>query len=120
VLEHPAYTDAFPAFNLPAPVAAGWQATMCGGWVAHVEQGRYGHPAKKATWLYAHGVRNLPSMDWQRLADGESEALVSWCGNHTSKFEKRPRVGKAAASRTPPAFRDLLLEIARSADAIPK
>ena len=41
VLEHPAYTDAFLAFGLPAPTPGGWQRTLCGGWVAHVEQGRY-------------------------------------------------------------------------------
>jgi hypothetical protein len=112
VLEHPAYSDAFEAFGLPAPHPGAWQRTLCGGWVAHVEQGRYGHPAKKATWLYAYGVE-LPSLDWRTMADRESQALVSWCGNHTSKFEKRRRVGKAVASATPERFRDLLLSIAR-------
>jgi hypothetical protein len=114
VLEHPAYTDAFAAYGLPAPKPGGWQRTLCGGWVAYVEQGRYGHPAKKATWLYAHGVDALPSLDWREIADGESNALVSWCGNRTSKFEKRPRVGKAVAARTPDAFRDVLVSMARS------
>lgn len=45
----------------------------------------------------------------------ESQAVVSWCGNHTSKFDKRPRLGTRAASQTPPAFRDVLIGIARSA-----
>lgn len=115
VLEHPAYSDAWPAFGLPAPIPGmGWQRDVYGGWSCHVEQGRYGHPAKKATWLYAHGVTRLPSLDWATLADGESQAIVSWCGNHTSKFDKRPRVGKRAAEATPPAFREILLSIARS------
>lgn len=114
VLEHPAYSDAFAAHDLPAPTPGGWQRTICGGWVCYVEQGRYGHPAKKATWLYAHGVALLPSLDWRELADGESRALVSWCGNRTSRFEKRPRVGKRAAASTPVAFRNMLLEMARS------
>ena len=114
VLEHPAYTDAFLAFGLPAPRPGAWQRTICGGWVAHVEQGRYGHPAKKATWLYAHGVTALPSLNWDTIPDRASAALVSWCGNHTSAFEQRPRVGKAVASRTPEQFRDVLLGLARS------
>jgi hypothetical protein len=118
VLEHPAYSDAFAAHGLPAPKPGGWQRTICGGWVAYVEQGRYGHPAKKATWLYAYGVPDLPSLDWRELADREAMALVSWCGNHTSKFEKRPRVGKAVASRTPIPFRDLLLSMARSVNQV--
>ena len=85
--------------------------------MAYVEQGRYGHPAKKATWLYAHGVDELPELDRRSMADRESTALVSWCGNHTDKFDKRPRVGKRAAAATPIAFRDLLIGIAESANA---
>jgi len=114
VLEHPAYSDAWPAFGLAAPLReGGWQRTIDGGFVAHIEQGRYGHPAKKATWLYAFGPVTLPSLDWRTSLDTQSTALVSWCGNHTSKFDDRPRVGKAAAARTPLAFRDFLLGIAR-------
>lgn len=113
VLEHPAYSDAFTAYGLPIPKPGGWQRGICGGWVCHVEQGRYGHRAKKATWLYAFGVSSLPSLDWTAIPDGESECLVSWDSNHTSKFDKRPRLGKKAASATPPAFREMLLSIAR-------
>lgn len=115
VLEHPAYSAAWPAFDLPVPHAGGgWQRGTCGGWSAHVEQGRYGHAAKKATWLYAFGVE-LPDLRWGALADRESAAAVSWCGNTTNAFDKRPRVSKAAASRTPIEFRDVLLGAARSA-----
>jgi hypothetical protein len=57
VLEHPAFSAAWPAFMLPAPRArGGWVRGICGGWVCHVEQGNYGHPARKATWLYAYGT----------------------------------------------------------------
>ncbi len=116
VLEHPAYSDAWAAFGLmPPPADGGWVCDLSGGWTAHVEQGRYGHAAKKAPWLYAFGVPRLPSLKWGVIPDQESKALVSWCGNHVKSGEVRPRVGKAAASRTPIEFRDLLLDIARSA-----
>lgn len=115
VLEHPAYSGAWPAFGLPRPPRhGGWVRGLCGGWVAHVEQGRYGHPAKKATWLYAFGVRKLPSLRWGFNPDQKSKALVSWCGNRVAAGENRPRVGKAAAAATPIPFRDLLLSMARS------
>jgi len=115
VLEHPAYSDAWPAFDLPRPVrGGGWQRGICGGWSCHVEQGHYGHVAKKATWLYAFGVSSLPSLDWSVTPDGASSAPVSWCGNRVASGETRPRVGKAAAARTPESFRDMLLAIARS------
>lgn len=118
VLEHPAYSDAWHTFGLPDPPRhGGWARTFCGGWVCHVEQGRYGHPAKKATWLYAYGVGELPSLRWGSDPDTQSEALVSWCGNRIKSGETRPRVGKAAASRTPAEFRDVLLSIARSTRA---
>jgi hypothetical protein len=116
VLEHPAYSDAWSRFDLPRPSrSGGWQRGICGGWSCHVEQGRYGHPAKKATWLYAYGV-DLPELRWGSEPDNASKALVSWCGNRVSAgMEGRPRVGKRAASVTPPAFLDVLVAMARSA-----
>lgn len=116
VLEHPAYSDAWQHFGLPRPQARGWTRSLLdNGATCHVEQGRYGHPAKKATWLYACGVPKLPELRWGRIPDQESKALVSWCGNHVASDEVRPRLGKRAAAETPESFRDLLLNIARSA-----
>ena len=117
MLEHPAYSDAWATFDLPAPMrGGGWSRGMCGGWTCHVEQGRYGHLAKKATWLYAFGT-DLPPLLWGYDPDARSKALVSWCGNHVKSGEDRPRIGKAAASKTPVAFRDELIAMARSVTA---
>jgi hypothetical protein len=111
VLEHPAYSAAWPAFGLPVPPArGGWQRGFCGGWAAAVEQGRYGHPARKATWLYAYGVP-LPDLRWGPSARGK--ALVSWCRNHVHGDEQRRRVGKHIAAATPIEFRDALLAMVR-------
>lgn len=85
-----------------------------GGFTCYVEQFRYGHPAKKATWLYCYGTE-LPELRWGLLADNSSTAPVSWCGNHVKSGERRPRVGKKAASATPIEFRDILIAMARSA-----
>lgn len=116
VLEHPAYSDAWAAFSLARPPReGGWvEADQQGGWACHVEQGRYGHPARKATWLYAVGTAR-PDLRWGYDPDARSKALVSWCENHTDAHDNRPRVGKAAAAATPRAFRDVLIELARSA-----
>ena len=114
VLEHPAYSDAFRAFALPRPnPAGGWTQGLCGGFSAHVEQGRYGHRAKKATWLYAFGVTRLPELRWGSVPDGSSSALVSWCGNHIASGEVRPRLSSKEASRSPVEFRDALVDTAR-------
>lgn len=115
VLEHPAYSDAWAAHDLNRPpTGGGWVAAdLLGGWTCYVEQSRYGHPAKKATWLYAHGV-DLPRLRWGHVPDRDVRALVSWCGNHVSSGETRPRLSKKAASATPPEFRDELIAMARS------
>lgn len=129
VLEHPAYSEAFSYFDLPIPSGA-WQRGLCGGWSCHVEQWHYGHRAKKATWLYACRVADLPSLVWKNTPDTALTAYVtdgggdvkrrapsrvSWCGNKIKSGETRARLGAKEASATPLPFRDLLLSIARSA-----
>ena len=121
VLEHPAYSDAWHTFLLPKPPRhGGWVRTICGGWVCHIEQGLYGHAAKKATWLYAVGCE-LPTLRWGSELDTQSKAVVSWCGNRVSSgMVGRPRVGKRAAAKTPVEFRDVLLAMARTVPLNPK
>jgi hypothetical protein len=46
-----------------ADLARGWTLGLDGGASCYVEQGRYGLPVKKATWLYAYGVE-LPELRW--------------------------------------------------------
>lgn len=116
VLEHPAYSTAWDAHGLNVPPTGfrGWvSASIWGGWTCYVEQWRYGHEARKATWLLAYGL-DLPAMRWGHVTDQRCGALVSWCGNKTKADEKRPRLGKKAALSTPPAFRDALLAMART------
>ena len=115
VLEHPAYSKAFYHYMLPIPIrGAGWQKGLCGGWSCYVEQGRYGHAAKKATWLYCYAL-NPPSLDWGYINDKDSKALVSWCGNEVKYTPNdRRRLSSKEASATPIAFRDVLIKMARS------
>jgi hypothetical protein len=111
VLEHPALSLAWRAFLLARPAKAGWRRSPCGGYVAHVEQRNYGHPARKATWLYAFGT-NLPSLKW-----GRGPAPEAWISadRPRSELSHVRQLGKREASATSPEFRDLLLSIARTA-----
>lgn len=120
VLEHPANSVAWRTFNLPKPERGRWKEVGLGsGWVTEVDQGRYGHRARKRTWLYVSSAgpdMNVPpDLDWEIA---ESDAIVSGF-THQPKGEhvacEHRRVRPAEASRTPIAFRDLLLELARSA-----
>jgi hypothetical protein len=118
VLEHPAHSHAWLAHGLPWPSARGWQRDVAGGWCCHVEQGAYGHKARKATWLYAVGC-DLPGLRWGR-APGNFIRLDA--GFHTADERRRAvrnEISQLLSHRmraaTPPAFRDLLLSIAASA-----
>lgn len=109
VLEHPAATAAWAAFDLADPCGRAWQRTLDGGWVCEVAQSIYGHPAEKRTWLYYVGVRAPLPMRW---GDGEITAITSWLQRTSSPL---PRLSKRDALHTPAAFRDALLELARAA-----
>lgn len=99
VLEHPAFSYAWPAFGLTKPPRGGrWARAADGlGWVCEVSQAAYGHRARKLTWLYYVGATPPPELDWSRP---EPTAQVSFCKNHGNS--PLPRLGKRAASATPP------------------
>jgi hypothetical protein len=118
VLEHPEASHAFRAHGLLAPPKAGtWVSAGDGiGWICCVEQGHYGHRARKATWLYA--VRcELPSLRW-----GNSPCAMRLDQEFHSASERRRAIKTGACQRlssrqrkeTPPAFAELLLSMARS------
>jgi hypothetical protein len=109
VLEHPAYSDAWPAFDLPRPArGGGWTQGPCGGWSCQVSQAAYGHRARKLTWLYYVGDAPPPELDWT-VPTGT--AWTSW--GDFDRYRDVKRLGKKEALRTPPAFREALLEMAR-------
>ena len=119
-LEHPEGSHAWRAFNIVAPPrSGGWvpAGLMQPGYTCCVEQGHYGHRARKATWLYAVGVE-LVEMQWGSCG---KRALLD-DGFHST--EERRRAIKTGICRrpstrqrlpTPLPFRDLLLSIARTA-----
>ena len=113
VLEHPAFSHAWAAFGLPRPRRGTWLFDGK-GWTTEVSQAAYGHRARKLTWLYYVGPMP-PPLNW---SVPEPTAQVSFCKNHGNS--PLPRLSKKEASRTPPAFRDLLLELAKRADTSSK
>jgi len=119
VLEHPEASWAWRWFGLARPPrSGGWvQADEFGGYTCCVEQGHYGHPARKATWLYAVHCE-LPELTW-----GPSSGMRLECGFHTSAERHQARAAgikpiKRLSARqrihTPEAFRDVLIGMARS------
>jgi len=125
VLEHPEASSAWPAFGLDAPPrGGGWVAAGdFAGWTCCVEQGHYGHRARKATWLYAVGCE-LPALQW-----GAAQGLCARMEAGVHRAAERARARGASPTRagavaflprreraaTPLPFRDLLLGMARTA-----
>lgn len=110
VLEHPEGSAAWSEFGLLAPPRhGGWVvADSHGGWTCCIEQGRYGHRAGKATWLYACRVE-LPSLLWGKTPTDPS---LTPRQRKTGICQRLSRKQRAA---TPIAFRDALLSIAATA-----
>lgn len=113
-LEHPANTRAWAAYGLPRPPSRGWQRGTCGGWVCEVWQSAYGHRAAKATWLYYVGSAPPPELDWRRMSGSHQ---VGWQDSRGKALNK-PTLSKREANATPEAFRNILIEMARSARAV--
>jgi len=113
VLEHPEASHAWSKFGLNKPPrSGGWvNADRFGGWTCCVEQGHYGHRARKATWLYAVGCELMP-LKWG--SSGKREKMDE--GFHSKQERRRAvrtgicqRLSKNQRMRTPEEFRDLLI-----------
>ncbi len=107
VLEHPADSYAWRAYDLTEPCSMGWQRSIFGGWVCEVWQSAYGHKARKRTWLFYSGLAAPFELRWQRTF-----------GTHQCGWFDRikPTLSKRDASATPPAFRDELIRLASLAN----
>lgn len=109
VLEHPAKSLAWSAFDLVKPTGYGWNKSG-DGWTCEVWQSAYGHRAAKATWLYYRGDALPPSLDWSRPPGTHQVGFQDQRG----KDRNKPRLSSIEAAATPEPFRDLLLSLARS------
>jgi len=121
VLEHPEGSYAYTHFELIKPPRnGGWVvADDRGGWTCCVEQGEYGHYARKPTWLYAVGC-DLPSLAWGKTKASFPDWAIEKYG-----LQKCKRIGElgfkgggensTARIHTPEMFRDILVSMARSA-----
>lgn len=112
VIEHPAFSHAWEYHRLTRPLHTDrWTAaygneerTPSHYWVCEVWQSAYGHQARKRTWLLYVGDKAPPELNWSR---NPGTHQVGW-------FDRiKPTLSKAEASRTPPAFAELLIGLAR-------
>jgi hypothetical protein len=124
VLEHPKDSAAWDYFGIAKPPQhGGWvKADAFGGMTCCVWQGHYGHFAGKGTWLYAVTKSPLPDLIWGASDSGPTPEMVARYGREKArKIGRMALVGGKDKTRirnaTPPAFRDVLLGIARASNA---
>lgn len=120
VIEHPWGSHAWPHFGLTVPSRlGGWiKADEYGGLTCCVEQGKYGHYARKPTLLYYVGDKQPPELAW-----GKSEAFFPQWAIDKYGLEKCRRIGELGLKGggkdnthrigTPPGFRQLLIDLVK-------
>lgn len=121
VIEHPEASHAWRWFGLPRPDrTGGWTAADdYGGRSCCVEQGHYGHRARKATWLYAVRCPTV-NLVWgsstgERLDAGFHSAEERRRAMASGNYRPAKRLTAAENMATPEAFADVLIKLARAA-----
>jgi hypothetical protein len=114
VLEHPYRSRAFAAHALPYP---GEFPDAVGGRTIEVEQVRWGHVARKRTWLYLVGVREPREMPPPRepthwISGGRGRSSSS---NHTPVPPGLKIASAQQRRRTPDDFARWLISLAEQA-----
>lgn len=122
VLEHPEGSHAWSHHGIRKPPKSGtWVKADDIGWTCCVEQGHYGHSARKATWLYVVGCK-LPSLQWgksrgkKRMDAGFHSKEVAVRERAKPNYRPIKRLSNYERLATPVEFRDLLISIARTCD----
>lgn len=117
VLEHPEASHAWSYYGISRPPRSGsWVRSDDYGWTCCVEQGHYGHKARKATWLYYVGPLP-PELTWgpcdgkARLEPGFHSKEERAAASTEQKLVKRLSVHERMT--TPALFRDLLISLAK-------
>lgn len=115
VLEHPFGSLLFPEMGLPLP---GELPDAYGGRTIEVCQCDWGHPARKRTWLYIVRARAIPPFPPSREPTHWISGGRGRVGKKAKTTPVPPGIKVCSAQqrrRTPLAFAQWLLEVARSA-----
>lgn len=115
VLEHPRGSRLFDALGLSKP---GQLPDATGGMTIEVNQVDWGHACAKPTWLYLVGVRLARH---PRMPPGTPTHGI-WYGDFERAGRAGPRLkgaSKEIRRRTPPAFADFLVGVARQVEVAP-
>ncbi len=114
VLEHPRGSALWKALDLPRPGEIDFYDGDSDLWCAEVEQVRWGHVARKRTWLL---FSRIPQF---RVIQPPAREPTHWCSGRATPGGRGYAQGKKIASaqqrrRTPPKFARWLVTLAQHA-----
>ncbi|MCL2777748.1 MAG: hypothetical protein FWD73_07060 [Polyangiaceae bacterium] len=115
VLEHPAHSRLFRHCGLPHP---GELPDKYGGVTYEVDQCDWGHVARKKTWIYVVGAKSIPTAPSKRKPTHWVSGGHKRVGRKSKSTSAPPGIKICSAQqrrRTPRAFAEFLIAIARSA-----
>jgi hypothetical protein len=123
VIEHPEASYAWKWFGLNKPPrSGGWiEADSFGGLTCCVEQGHYGHKARKATWLYINGVAPV-ELIWGKahgkikIEDGPHSKEEAIKMRSTPNYKPIKRLSVQERIDTPKLFRNVLIKMVNTWD----
>ncbi len=120
VLEHPEASHAWAAHGLAKPPkSGGWVRADEYGFTCCVEQGHYGHKARKATWLYAVDC-DLPEFIWgkaegkMKMDDGFHSKEAAIAARAHPDYKPIKRLSFQDRIVTPEEFKNILITMAQS------
>ena len=117
IIEHPEASRAWKWFNIKKPPRnGGWIKGDAWGWTCCVEQGHYGHLARKATWLYFVTSTKPSDLIWGKSsakirADEGFHSTAERKLARTKGIKPRKRLTGLQRIDTPFSFRDLLISL---------
>ncbi len=123
IIEHPEASHAWEKFMINKPPRkGGWVPAFQNRtdfWTCCVEQGHYGHKARKATWLFFAGHRKPKDLIWGKSHNGNNVRVdtgfrskeAAKLARAQADYKPIKRLTESERLGTPPAFRDLLIEL---------
>ena len=108
ILEHPAGSLLWKDQRMWGP---GEFTDRYGGWTLQVDQVRWGHPARKRTWLYMVGIDRMTALD---LPPPREATHVVTSTQRGEGF--KPQLWSDDARKTPPDFAWWLVDLAATVD----
>lgn len=124
ILEHPAGSRLWDLRDLVLPPPSDTELFLFedkrGGYTVEVDQCAWGHVCRKLTWLYCVGVDRALIRSTIRRGGTPTRDMTGYRGRNATRLRGLLEASKEQRRRTPIAFAEWLVSLARSVNTEPK